>query len=64
MTKYTQYTFHALSLVLMVLTIQLGYWVIGTETMRNIFFLLGCFIFGVRWGDLTFYLMDKYEANT
>jgi len=61
MTKLTPFTLHVLSIVLMVVTLQLGFWLLGNDTMMIILTAIGSVTFGWGWKRATDYLIDKHD---
>lgn len=64
MTNKTRIALHTLSITLMVITINLLYW-ISKEFAHYLFWFIGCFAFGWWWKQFTDLLIEAYdETNT
>jgi hypothetical protein len=61
MTTFTQFTLHIISVVLMVGTLQLGFKLLGTDTMMTMLAVIGSLAFGFCWKRATDYLTDKND---
>ena len=54
-----KFTIHLISFILMIVTLQLGYWLLGNDTMTTILTLIGSLAFGMGWKYITDYLIDQ-----
>jgi len=59
MTQTKQFTLHIISLVLMIVTLQLGFWLLGETTMMTVLAVIGSMAFGIAWGKITDYLIEQ-----
>ena len=60
-----QFALHIASLVLMIAALQLGFWLLGTDTMMTMLAVIGSFAFGFAWKRVTDYLIEQhYETHT
>lgn len=57
-TQTKQIVLYVISLVLMVATIHLGYWI--SYTFAHWFFwILGCLAFGIVWDEITYWFIKN-----
>ena len=54
-----QFALHIASLGLMITTLQLGFWLLGDDTMMIVLAAIGSLVFGYGWKCTTDYLIDK-----
>jgi hypothetical protein len=59
--KHTQFALHIVSLVVMTVTLQLGFWLWGTDIMMTMLAVIGSFAFGWGWVRITNYLIYKHD---
>jgi hypothetical protein len=59
--KPTPFTLHIISLVLMVVTLQLGFWLLGETTMLTVLAVIGSLTFGFAWKHTTDYWINKHD---
>ena len=59
--KPTPFTLHIISLVLMVVTLQLGFWLLGESTMLTVLAVIGSLTFGFAWKHTTDYWINKHD---
>jgi hypothetical protein len=61
MTQTKQFALHIISLVLMIVTLQLGFWVLGESTMMAVLAVIGSIVFGFAWKHTTDYWINKHD---
>jgi uncharacterized membrane protein len=61
MTQIKQFTLHIISLVLMIATLQLGFWLLGENTMLTVLAVIGSLTFGFGWKHTTDYWINKHD---
>jgi uncharacterized membrane protein len=59
--KPTPFTLHIISLVLMIVTLQLGFWLLGESTMLTVLAVIGSVTFGFAWKRTTDYWINKHD---
>jgi hypothetical protein len=61
MTQRKQFALHIISLVLMIVTLQLGFWLLGETTMMTVLAVIGILTFGFCWKHATDYWINKHD---
>jgi hypothetical protein len=59
--KLTPFLLQLLSLVLMIVTLQLGFWLLGEPTMLTVLAVIGSLTFGFAWKHTTDYWINEHD---